>query len=201
MEKFSDIVTAIQNQQSVNPPDALVDQVMARLEKIDQNAFCKIKNFLFHPQTISPDTTGIFSGRIVSYQQCAFLLFMVGFFYLIAGSVAFWGLHDTLAEANINAWLKIQLYITIVSALIILSAAAIIFYHPQTMTFIQYVLILHTGFVLVNAFILEAILSFPTALNYVLVITMLAIVFGVLLIGSIRSVLRFRMFHEGEHCA
>lgn len=201
MEKFSDIITAIKNQQPVNPPDKLVDQVIARLEKMDQNVICKIKHFLFHPRTISPDTTGIFSGRIVSCQQCAFLLSMVGFFYLIAGSVALWGLHDTIAGANINVWLKVQPYITIVSALFILSAAALILYRPQTMAFVQYAMILHTGSILVNAFILESILSFPGALIYVLVITILAIVFGVLLIGSMQSVLRFRVIHEGDHCA
>jgi hypothetical protein len=201
MEKFSDIIAAVKNQQPVNPPDALTDQVMARLEKVDQSAVGKIKRFLFHHQKISPDAEGVFFGRITSYQQCAFLLFMIGFFYLVTGLVTSWGFHDAIAGGNINPWLKMQPYITIGSALFILSAAFLIIYRPQATAFIQYAMIIHTFFILVNALILESILSFPIALIYVLILTMLAIGFSVLLIGSIRSVLIFRMVHEGGNCA
>lgn len=201
MEKFSDIIAVLENQQPVNPPDALTDQVMARLEKVDQGAISKIKRFLFRQQKISPDAEGIFFGRITSYQQCAFLLFIVGFFYLVTGGVTAWGFHDALAGGNINPWLKMQPYITIASALFILSSAFLIIYRPQATVFIQYSIIVHTFLILVNALILESILSFPIALIYVLILTMLAIGFGVLLIGSIRSVLIIRMVHEGDHCA
>ena len=195
MEKFSDIIAAVKNQQPVNPPDALTDQVMARLEKVDQSAIGKIKRFLFHQQKISPDAEGIFFGRITSYQQCAFLLFMVGFCYLVSGLVTAWGFHDVIAGGNINPWLKMQPYLTIGSALFILSAAFLIIYRPQATAFIQYAMIIHTFLILVNALILESILSFPIAIIYVLILTMLAVVFSVLLIGSIRSVLIFRMVH------
>jgi hypothetical protein len=201
MEKFSDIIAAVKNQQPVNPPDGLTDQVMARLEKVDQSAVGKIKRFLFRQQKISPDAEGIFFGRITSYQQCAFLLLIVGFFYLVTGCVTAWGFHDAIAGGNINPWLKMQPYITIASALFILSSAFLIIYRPQATAFIQYSIIVHTFFILVNALILESILSFPIALIYVLILTMLAIGFGVLLIGSIRSVLIFRILHEGGNCA
>jgi hypothetical protein len=201
MEKFSDIIAAVKNQQPVNPPDGLTDQVMARLEKVDQSAVGKIKRFLFRQQKISPDAEGIFFGRITSYQQCAFLLLIVGFFYLVTGCVTAWGFHDAIAGGNINPWLKIQSYITIASALFILSSAFLIIYRPQATAFIQYAIIVHTFFILVNALILESILSFPIALIYVLILTMLAIGFGVLLIGSIRSVLIIRMVHEGDNGA
>jgi hypothetical protein len=201
MEKFLDIIAAVKNQQPVNPPDAFTDQVMARLEKIDQSAISKIKCFFSHQQKISLDAAGIFFGRITSYQQCAFLLLMVGFFYLVTGFVTAWGFHDAIAGGNINPWLKMQPYITIGSALFILSSAFLIIYHPQATAFIQYSIIVHTLFILVNALILESILSFPIALIYVLILTMMAIGLSVLLIASIRSVLIFRMIHEGGNCA
>ena len=201
MEKFSDIIAAVKNQQPVKPPDALTDQVMARLEKVDQSAISRIKRFFPHQQKISPDAASIFFGHITSYQQCAFLLLMVGFFYLVTGFVTAWGFHDAIVGGNINPWLKMQPYIAIGSALFILSSAFLIIYRPQATAFIQYAIIVHTFFILINALILESILSFPIALIYVLILTMTAIGFSVLLIGSIRSVLIFRMVHEGENCA
>jgi hypothetical protein len=195
MEKFADIIAAVNNQQPVNPPDALTDQVMARLEKVDQSTISKIERFFLHQQTISPVAEDFFSGRITSHQQCAFLLLMVGFFYLVTGFVTTWGFHDAIAGGNINPWLKIQTYITIGSALFILSAAFLIIYRPQATAFVQYAIIVHTFFILINALILELILSFPIALIYVLILSMLAIGFSVLLIGSIRSVLIFKMIH------
>jgi len=201
MDNHQDIIDRIKSTPTIQPPDALLGQVMARLEKVDQSAVGKIKRFLFRQQKISPDVEGIFFGRITSYQQCAFLLFMVGFFYLVTGFVTAWEFHDAITGGNINPWLKMQPYITIGSALFILSTAFLISYRPQATTFIQYAIIVHTFFILVNALILESILSLPVALIYVLILTMLAIGFSVLLIGSIRSLLIFRIVHEGGNCA
>lgn len=190
MEKYSDIIGDIKNLHPVNPPDTLVDQVMARVEKDNQSAGVKIRRFLLQPKTISPDASGTFSGRITSYEQCAFLLFMVGFFYLVAGVVALWGFHDVIGEANINTWLKIQPYITIANGLFLACAAFLILYRPQVTAFVQYALIVQALLILANAYILQSIITLQFALVSVLIITILAIAFAVLLIGSIRSVLR-----------
>jgi hypothetical protein len=201
MEKFSDIIEAVKNQQPVKPPDALTDQVMARVEKFDQSAVGKIKRYVFYPQKISPDAEGIFFGRITSHQQCAFLLLMVGFFYLVTSVVTTWEFHDVIIGGNINPWLRMQPYFTVGSALFILSAAILLSYRPQAITFIQYAIIVHTFLISVNALILESILSLPIALIYVLILTMLVIGLSVLLIGSIRSVLIFRTVNEGGNRA
>ncbi|PKN89195.1 MAG: hypothetical protein CVU51_01415 [Deltaproteobacteria bacterium HGW-Deltaproteobacteria-1] len=191
MEKYSDLIEDIRNLHSVNPPDALVVQVMARVEKDNQNAGVNIRRFFPRSKTTNPDAPGTFSDRITSYEQCAFLLFMVGFFYLVAGVVALWGFHDVIKEENINTWLKIQPYITIANALFLISAAFVILYRPQVTTFVQYAMIIHAILILVNAYILQSIISFPVALVFVLILTIMAIAFAVLLIGSIRSVLRY----------
>ena len=227
MEKYTDIIAEIKKLQWVDPPDELVNQIMARVEKDNQSAgvitpateyakgrhagldpassivldsrlrgndkYCRqgnyIRRFLFRSKTISPDAAGTFSGRIASYEQCAFLLFMVGFFYLVAGFVTVWGFHDVMTE-NINSWLRIQPYITIANGLFLACAAFFILYRPQVTTFVQYALIVQAVLILVNACILNSIITFPFALVSVLIITLLAIGFAVLLIGAIQSVLK-----------
>jgi len=190
MEKYSDIIEEIKNLQPVKPPEGLVDQVMARIESIDQSAGVQIRHFLF-PKTISPSAADTFSGRITSYEQCAFLLIMVGFFYLVTGIITLWGFHNVIREENINLWLRIQPYITIANGLFLTCAAFLILYRPQATSFVQSALIAHAALILVNAYILQSIITLQFALVYVLIITLLAIVFAVLLIGSIRSVLRY----------
>jgi len=184
MGKISNVIMAVEDQQPVNPPDTLVDRVMV---KDDQSAIGKIKRFILYRQKTSPDAAVFFRGRIASHRQCAFLLLMVGFFYLVAGVITTWGFYDDIAGGNINAWLKMQPYITIGSAVFILSAVYLIIHRPQWTAFIKYALIVHAFFILVNALILESILSLPIALVFVLILSMLAIGFSVLLIGSIRS--------------
>ena len=190
MEKYSDIIEAIKNQQPVDPPDTLVARVMARVEDNNQSASVKIRRFLIRPKTISPDAAGTFSGRIASYEQCAFLLFMVGFFYLVAGVVALLGFHDVIKEENIDTWIRIQPYITIANGLFLACATFLILYRPQVTAFVQYALIVQATLILVNACILNSIITFPFALVSVLIITLLAIGFAVLLIGAIQSVLK-----------
>ncbi len=228
MEKYSGIIGKIKKLQQIDPPDTLVDQVMARVEKDDQSRgvitpaikyakgrhagldpassivldsrlhgndkYCRqdnyIRRFLSRLKTTSPDAAGAFSGRIASYEQCAFLLFMVGFFYLVAGVVALLGFHDVIKEENINTWIRIQPYITIANGLLLACAAFLILYRPQITTFVQYALIIQALLILANAYILQSIITLQFALVSVFIITILALAFAVLLIGSIRSVLR-----------
>ena len=201
MEEHSDIIAAIKRQQLVDPPKELADKIMYGVEKVDQGFTSKIKRVFFSYQQISQETAGVFLGQIISFKQCAFLLLIVGFFYLVAGFAATWGFHDAIVGGNINPWLKIQPYIIIASALFILSAAFLIAYFPAAITLIQYAMIIHTLFILVNALVLESILFFPIALIYVLILTILAVSFSILIIGSIRSVLIFKMISEGGNCA
>lgn len=189
MEKYSDTVEAIKNLQPVKVPDDLVDQVMARVEMMNQIDGISINYFSARPQRVNPKAFNIFAERITSHSQCALLLFMVGFFYLVAGVVALWGFHDIMTE-NVNSWIKIQPYITIVNALFLVSSAFLILYRPQTTTFVQYALIIHVTLILANAYILQSIITFQFALVSVLIITLLAIIFAVLLIGAIQSVLK-----------
>jgi hypothetical protein len=91
---------------------------------------------------------------------------------------------------NINSWLRIQPYLTIANGLLLSCAAFLILYRPQVAAFVQYALIVQAILILVNACILNSIITFPFALVSVLITSLLAIGFAVLLIGAIQSVLK-----------
>jgi hypothetical protein len=187
MEKFAEIIEKIENQKIIDPPDNLVSQVMAGAQKIEGGFLYKFNRFLFQPRELSSDAVSVLSGKIISHRQCSFLLFMVGLLYLIAGLIITLGLKDALSIENINLWLRIQPYITIVSAILIIGIGFIILYKPQTIIVAKYSIILHTAFIAVNALVLEFILVFPVALAFTLGFTALAIVLGILLINSIQN--------------
>lgn len=201
MEKFSEIIAAIKNQPSVSPPDKLVDQVMARLEAAEQSAGFKIRRFLFRPQQMSSDAASIFSGRITSYQQCVFLLFMVGFFYLVAGVVTLWGLHDVMSDGQINSWLKIQPFITVLSAALMISAAVMVMLKPRMIIFAKYGIIVHTVLMVLNALVIEFMIVIPITSLILLAFTGSAIVTGILLISSIHNYIKSGLLTTGRHFA
>lgn len=190
MEKYSGIIGEIKKLQQVDTPDGLVDQIMSNVKKDNIINDVRIDHAFFKPQTANPVVSNVFFGRITSHNQCALLLFMVGFFYLVAGIVTFWGFHDVM-EKNIDSWLRIQPYLTIANGLFLTCAAFLILYRPTVTAFVQYALVVQTILILVNACILNSIITFPFAMVSVLIITVMAIGFAVLLIMAIQSVLKY----------
>ncbi len=201
MEKFAEIIEIIEKQKAVNPPDNLVNQVMAGVQKVEKDILYKFNRFLFQPRELSSDAVSILSGKIISHRQCSFLLFMVGLLYLVVGLIVTLGLKDALSIENINLWLRIQPYITIVSAILIICIGFIILYKPQTIIAAKYSIILHTAFIAVNAFVLESMLLFPMALIFTLILTVAAMTLGVLLVGSIQNFINFTLLTTRSDCA
>src|SRR4030043_555578 len=201
MEKFANIIEKIEKQKAVNPPDNVVNGVMAGVQKVEKGMLYKFSRFLFQPRELSSDAAGLLSGQIMSYRQCSFLLFIVGLFYLLMGLFVIWGMKDVLSQGNINLWLRFQPYLTILSAILIISMAAMVWQKPQTIIFTQYVVIVHTAFIVVNALIVEFMLFSPQAIVFALVLTAAAIIFGVLLISSIRSVIKVGLLTTGSDFA
>jgi len=190
MEKFIEIIEKMESQKLIEPPDNLVNQVMVGVEKIESGTMHKFNRFLFQPRELSSDAVSILSGKIMSHTQCAFLLFIVGLFYLLMGLIVTLGLKDSLSVENINLWLRIQPYITIISAILIIGTGLFILYNPRTIIIAQYGIIVHTIFIAVNACILELLLYSPIALYFTLTLTATAIIFGFLLVSSIRSFIK-----------
>ena len=190
MEKFADIIEKIEKQNIINPPDNLVNQVMLGVEKAEHRLMYKFNRFLFQPRELSSDAAGLFSGQIISHTQCAFLLFIVGLFYLLLGLFVMWGLKETLGNDNINLWLRIQPQIAIASAILIICLGFIILHKPRAIIAAKHGIILHTAFIVVNAYVLESMLRLPAALAFTLVLTVTATVFGLLLISSIQYYLK-----------
>jgi hypothetical protein len=201
MEKFAEIIEKMEKQKAVNPPDNLVNQVMAGVQKVEKGVLYKFSRFLFQPRELSPDAAGLLSGQIMSHRQCSFLLFVIGLFYLLMGLFVIWGMKGVLSHSNINLWLRVQPYLSILSAILIISMAVMVLQKPPTIIFAQYGIIAHTAFIVVNAFLLEFMLFSPQALVFALVLTAAAIVFGVLLISSIRSFIKFGLLTTRDDCA
>src|SRR4030042_6611099 len=126
MEKFASIIEKIEKQKAVNPPDNLVNGVMAGVQKVEKGIVYKFNRFLFQPRELSPDAAGLLKGQIMSHRQCSFLLFIAGLFYFMMGIFVIWGMKDVLSNSNYNLWLRAQPYLTILSAILIISMAVIV---------------------------------------------------------------------------
>ena len=200
MEKFADIIEKIEKQKAVNPPDNLVNRVMVGVEKAEHRLMYKFNRFLFQPRELSSDAVGILSGKIISHRQCSFLLFMVGLLYLIMGLIVTLGLKDALSIDNINLWLRIQPYITIVSSIFLICMAFFVLRKPQAIIIAKYGIIAHTAFIVVNAYVLESTLRLPAALAFTLVLTVTATVLGLLLISSIQYFLKSGLLMTRSDC-
>jgi membrane-associated HD superfamily phosphohydrolase len=191
MEKFAAVIEKIESQKLIKPPDNLVQQVMVGVKKVESGIMYKFNHFLFRPLEISSDAASILSCQIMSHRQCSFLLFMVGLLYLIVGLIVIVGLQGALSNENINFWLRIQPYITIVSAIFLIYMAFFVLRKPPAIIIAEYGIIAHTAFIAVNACVLESMLFSRQALVFTAVLTAAAAGLGVLLISSIRNFLKF----------
>jgi uncharacterized membrane protein len=202
MEKFADIIVKMENQKLINPPDNLVSQVMVGVEKVENDFVYRLIRFLYQSREPSADLQSIISGRVISYQQCVYLLLIIGLFYLITGLFVVRGLHQTLEMSNIDWWLRMQPYFAVITALLlILTGAFIHIYKQKAIITARNLIIVHTTFIVVNACILESILFLPAALIFVLILTAVALLSEVLLIISIQNFIHYRTFNTGSDCA
>jgi hypothetical protein len=201
MAKFDDIIEKISKQKTMDAPENIVSRVMIGVEKVESCFLYKLNRFLFQPRELSSDAVSILSGKIMSHRQCSFLLFMVGLLYLIVGLIIITGLRDALSDENINLWLRIQPYVTIASAIIMIGVGFIILYKPQTIIAAKYSIVLHTALIVVNALILEFMLFSPQAIVFALILTTAAMVLGLLLVGAIQNFINFTLLNTGSDCA
>lgn len=174
---------------SVAPPSWLVEQVMNKVESIEIPSRASIINFHAMRENIQNKREGFF-GKVITYRQCAFILSLIGFFYLIAGSVVMLGLHNTVVWNDLDFWLNMQPYMTILSAMIILASAFGVSWQPRLIKLTQLVLIIHAVFIVVNALVLKSMLSFPPAIMYLAILSVVALIFSILMIAVIHSVMK-----------
>jgi hypothetical protein len=201
MEKYENIIEKIRKLQSVQPPDNLVATVMNSVTKIENSTGYRFIRLLYQPLEFSKDIRNIISGQLVSYTQCAFLLFVVGIFYLLSGFLVMWGLHDTLQQGNINSWLRIQPYIAVASAvLIIILSLLIVLYSQKMINIARYIVIIHIAFIAVDAIILESVLLSKDALLLTILLATAAIILGFSLINYLQSFRKNNLSAIGRDC-
>lgn len=187
MEKYSDIIGEIKNLQPVKPPDGLVSEVMEGIKKTEDRLVHKFYRLLFKRRELSSDAADLLSGKIVSHNQCFFLLFIMGLFYLIMGLFVIFGMQDILRNTNINLWLRLQPYLAIIAGCSIMMIAFFVLKKNQMILFAKYLIIAHSIFIIFNALILEFIIIFPVALAFMLALSALAVLLNILLVSSIHN--------------
>lgn len=195
MEDYSNIIKRIKKMPSVAPPSWLVEQVMNKVESIEIPSRASIINFHAMRENIQNKREG-FLGKVITYRQCAFLLSLIGLFYLITGSVVMWGLHNTIEWKHLDFWLNMQPYLTILSAMIILASAFGVTWQPRLIKLTQFILILHTLLIVINAVVLKSMLSFPPAIMYLAILTMVALIFSILMIAVTHSVMKYNQIDK-----
>jgi hypothetical protein len=190
MEKYNNIIDIIKKNETISPPDDIVQKVMKGAKKAEDSFEYKLYRLLFQRRQLSADAKGVLSGNIASPVQCFFLLFIVGLFYLLMGLFVIFGMKDLLANTNINLWLRFQPYLAMISGLFILFLAFFIKNKPKAIIFAKYGIIAHSVFVIINALILEFILVFPVAFTFTLAFSALAVFLGILLMSSINNFIK-----------
>lgn len=199
MNDYPEMISQIQKLSPAQPPADLVPHIMQKIEKAQPER-------LLSPGRIQLslkkrlNAEWLFSGQKMTSGQCALLLFSVGFFYLVAGLVALWGLYDAISSADVGLWLKIQPAITLGSALFMMVLAFFVQYRPKTISRVQSATIFHTFLILGNAFILAMVLSIPMALIFALILTIVSVGLGLILIGAIGQALQYDSTYEGRNC-
>lgn len=107
-----------------------------------------------------------------------------------------WGLHNTIEWKHLDFWLNMQPYLTILSAMIILASAFGVTWQPRLIKLTQFILILHTLLIVINAVVLKSMLSFPPAIMYLAILTMVALIFSILMIAVTHSVMKYNQIDK-----
>jgi len=187
MDKYKEIIEIIQKQEMLSPPDDIVQKVMEGLKKTEDRLVYKFYRLLFQRHELSSDAADLLSCKISSHNQCFFLLFIVGLFYLIIGLFVILGMQDILRNTNINLWLRLQPYLAIITGCFIMMVAFFVLKKVQMILFAKYLIIAHSIFIIFNALILEFIIIFPVALAFMLALSALAVLLNILLVSSIHN--------------
>lgn len=187
MDKYKEIIEIIQKQEMLSPPDDIVQKVMEGVKKAEDRLVYKFYRLLFKRRELSSDAADLLSGKVVSHNQCFFLLFIMSLFYLIIGLFVIFGMQDILRNTNINLWLRLQPYLAIITGCFIMIVAFFVLKKIQMVLFAKYLIIGHSIFIIFNALILEFIIIFPVALAFMLALSALAVLLNILLVSSIHN--------------
>ena len=186
-EKYLHIIRLMKNARPVSAPEDLTDRILAAIAKTDKKTLDVPGSDYFLKKGITRPGKATFTEPVTTISQCAFIYLTVGFFYFIAGSVTILGLSGILSSFEIPAWLKIQPWLALASGIFMLISAFLMLRQPILIRYIHHAMFIHIGFLLINALILEFIVSFSGAVVYIFTLTAAAFVFGVLLLAAIRS--------------
>ncbi len=189
MEKnYSQIIRMMKNAPTLDPPEDLAKRIFMRLEEKTKGQSLTKSRDIFHLRRKSSDRWTTIFDPVTTLAQCSMIYLAIGFFYFVAGSVTILGLSGILSSFEIPVWLKLQPWLALASGMFILISAFLILRRPALIRYIQRAMLVHTALIFINALFLEFMVSFSGAMLYIFILTAAAIVFGVLLLGALRSV-------------
>ena len=187
-KNYTDIIRMMKNAQTIDPPEDMAKRILMRLEEKTNAPICENNNDLFYPYREKSDGWTAISDPVTTVAQCSMIYLAVGFFYFVAGCVTILGLSGILSSYDIPVWFKLQPWLALASGIVILISAFLMLRQPGLIRYIQYAMLFHTAFIFVNALFLEWIVSFTGAILYIFILTAAAMMFGLLLLGAVRSV-------------
>jgi hypothetical protein len=197
MEKYKNITHQLQSYKPVEPPDDFTPQVMTAIMQAKTGFYARAWNFLFRRREFRSDLSSIISGIITSYKQYAYLLFFIGIFYLITGLFTLWGQRDALKSIDINLWLRMQPYFAVLSAILLIFVGIFIdIYKQKAILTARNIIIMHTVFISVNAFILEWTLFLPVTLIFTLILAVPAVLSGIVLINYLQNYIKSGLLND-----
>ena len=188
LKKYAKIIEQLEALPDRSPPPGLKGSVMTRLEEKAERQSPGNYHDVFELRRKKSDGWTTIFDPVTTIDQCVVIYLAVGFFYCVAGSVTILGLSGILSSFEIPVWLKLQPWLAMASGILILISAFLMHRQPGLIRYIQLAMFFHTALIFVNALFLQLIVSFSGAMLYIFILTMAAMVFGVLLLGAVRSV-------------
>jgi hypothetical protein len=187
MEKYSDIIAAVKNQQPVNPPESFTDNVMRRLPDQYPSILLVAASFVHHlfRQALALDGD---QSNDLTRRECSFYFFITGFFYLIIGIVAMTGLKKISSGAAAVGWIGLQPHFAIVTAIWFFALGVVLMMDGSTgMKIAKYGTLLYIFLAIVNGMLIHSFLHIPYAGIFIFGLVGMSALMGVLLVLTVQK--------------
>jgi len=167
---------------AVEPPADLTARVLSRLPEAPRSRVAAVWEILFRPRTANIDLVKAVSGN-VSRPECSFYYLMGGLYYLVISLILMIGLNKLDPRWAAVTWIKLQPYISLITALWLGAMGVALLRNGQTAIRVAYTgsLIL-IGFFIANGIVIHLTAEFPIALVFLFALVGTGIIGGLFLL-------------------
>jgi hypothetical protein len=188
MEKYSDIIAAVKNQQPVNPPEDFTDHVMRRLPDQYPSIMLVVASFVHHlyKQALALDGD---QSNDLARRECSFYFFITGFFYMISGIVAMMGFKSISSGMEPVSWIGLQPYVAIGTAMWFFALGIVLMMDGSIgMKIARYGTLFYIFSAVVNGVLIRSYLHIPYAGIFIAGIVGTSVFMGVMLVQSLQKI-------------